>query len=319
MRFASTGPLLSLSSKPLRSNNVKVKRLDLRILPAGALLISLAACAHRSAPPSAAAPVAPPHGVPESDPPESSAIVPSPGDTAGSEPIDPERAVGSSAPEQRTTSDSAVAVVLRPFPHVEVDLSAREVRFDGIACLDVGWLEQVVCAPNSREHESLIVSLAQPSHIHAALLAAEFEPGAPGRWTYENDQVAVIPPTGEEIEVEVIYENRAGDVVRESIRAWIRDHRGEHELPATPWVFGGSRMRQASASLGGGEVYEADYTGSIIGLVTFGDEVIGWREVLSDHEAVHPPEWEVNTGHVPTPGTPVQVILKRASRRGGSG
>lgn len=203
-------------------------------------------------------------------------------------------------------------VILRPFPHIEVHVDTGEVRFEGIACLDVGWLEQVVCAPQSREHESLIVSAARPSDLHAALLAAGFQPGAPGRWSYDNDVVSVSPPTGEAVKVEVIYENRAGQLVREPVGAWIRDHRGEHDFPDRPWVFGGSRMRKAPASMGGGEIYEADYSGSVIGLVTFGDEVLGWSEVMADQEAVHPPEWEVNSTHVPPPGTPVTVILTRA-------
>ena len=45
--------------------------------------------------------------------------------------------------------------------------------------LELGWLEQVACAPATREHESLVVVNAKPSHIHAALLMAGFEPGTP--------------------------------------------------------------------------------------------------------------------------------------------
>jgi len=210
--------------------------------------------------------------------------------------------------------DAKVPVILRPFPHIEVHVDAGEVRFDGIACLDVGWLEQVVCSPQTREHESLIVTEARPSHLHAALLATGFEPGTPGRWSYDNDEVSVSPPSGAEIRVEVMYVDRSGATVRESIGTWIRDYRGEHEFPASEWVFGGSRMRKAPASMGEREIYEADYSGSVIGLVTFGDEVLGWSEVLADQEAVHPPEWEVNTAHVPPPGTAVTVILSLAAK-----
>ena len=53
------------------------------------------------------------------------------------------------------------------------------------------------------------------------------------------------------------------------------------------------------------------YSGSVIGLVTFGDEVIGFEDVISDQASIHAPEWEVNTEHVPPPGTEVTVIVKK--------
>jgi hypothetical protein len=54
-------------------------------------------------------------------------------------------------------------------------------------------------------------------------------------------------------------------------------------------------------------------TGSIIGLVTFGDEVIGLSHVISDQAAIHEPEWEVNPERVPPIGTEVTVVLRRWS------
>ena len=60
--------------------------------------------------------------------------------------------------------------------------------------------------------------------------------------------------------------------------------------------------------------YVADMTGSIIGLVTFGDEVIGFSRVIADQDAVQPPSWEVRTDHVPPRGTEVTLILRRAAR-----
>jgi hypothetical protein len=63
--------------------------------------------------------------------------------------------------------------------------------------------------------------------------------------------------------------------------------------------------------MGPGEHYVADHTGSIIGLVTFGDEVVGFEEVFSDQQSVQPLAWQVRIDHVPPVGTPVTVILRR--------
>ena len=83
------------------------------------------------------------------------------------------------------------------------------------------------------------------------------------------------------------------------------------EFPAMPWVFGGSAIEENPPFMGPGEHYVADMTGSIIGLVTFGDEVIGLSQVLSDQEDVQAPVWEINTATIPPMGTPVTIIIKR--------
>ena len=213
------------------------------------------------------------------------------------------------SPEQ---AEDQTPRVLTPFPHIAVNLTERIVEIDGFAAIDVGWLEQVMCTPGTREHESLVVTSARPSEIHAALLLAQFEPGSPGAWSWddENERVRLHSPKGERIDVFVRYENSEGEQIEEPVRTWIRDHLGRHDFPGDSWVFCGSRLAENPPESGGGEYYIADYSGSVIGLVTFGDEVIGWSKVLSDQEAVQPPEWEVNTDHVPPPGTEVTVILK---------
>jgi hypothetical protein len=62
--------------------------------------------------------------------------------------------------------------------------------------------------------------------------------------------------------------------------------------------------------MGPGEHYVADRTGSIVGLVTFGDEVIAYDEVLSDKVDVDAPEWQANTAVMPAPGTRVQLVIR---------
>ena len=66
--------------------------------------------------------------------------------------------------------------------------------------------------------------------------------------------------------------------------------------------------------MGPGEHYVADMSGSIIGLVTFGDEVIGFSQVISDQDAVQAPEWEVDSEKIPPVGTEVTVVLKKWTR-----
>ncbi len=203
---------------------------------------------------------------------------------------------------------------------INVDPSKSRVEIKAYTCLDSGWLEQVACMPGTREHESLLVVNAKPSQVHAALLMADFKPGRPGRWTYDNQKFGAVDPTGDKVTVLVRYTNKEGKTVEHDVDKWIRepvtrDKDGNEKegkpFPKEPWVFGGSILAPNTADMGPGEHYVADMTGSVIGLVTFGDETIGFSRVLSDQEAVQEPEWEANTEAMPEPATPVTVIIRK--------
>jgi hypothetical protein len=201
-------------------------------------------------------------------------------------------------------------IVLRPFSGVIVYPDRPAVHLESLVCIEAGWLEQIACAPGTREHESLVVPDATPSQVHAALLGAGFEPGRPGRWSIEDGEFAFVSPEGSALRIDVRHERDTGEVVEEPIRNWIRDHLGRREFPDEPWIFGGSQIRPNPEWMGPGEHYVADLTGSIIGLVTFGDEVIGYSTVLADAAAVQAPEWEANAGYIPPVGTKVTLIIR---------
>lgn len=208
-----------------------------------------------------------------------------------------------------TPTDEAPAVVT--WPHVRVDLQKRIVEVDAFSGITSGWLEQIVCTPEGRVHETVVVALARPSHIHAALLLLGLEPGKPGSWeratTAEGGSTyAVVAPVGPKVRLTVRYE-RGGEEVEEPVVRWVRDANSGKLLPDEPFVFGGSRIVSNDAGITG---YAADFTGSIAGLVTFGDETLGWVEVLPDKEAVLAPEWLANTEAMPEMGTPITLCLR---------
>ena len=195
-------------------------------------------------------------------------------------------------------------------PGIVVLPDDHSIELESLVCLDAGYLEQIACSPHTREHESLVVMRSQPSRIHAALLLAGFEPGKPGYWTYENEVLDFHPPQGAKVQVLAKYTNAAGKQVTEPIRQWIIADDGR-TLPHEPWIFGGSTFEPNPESMGPGEHYVADMTGSIIGLVTFGDEIIGFSRVMADQVDVQPAEWMINVDRIPPIGTPVTVIVKR--------
>ena len=190
-----------------------------------------------------------------------------------------------------------------------IDRAAREVVVDAEVACNRGWLEQAVCRAGTREHESLLVIDVPPSRVHAGLLLIGLQPGTPGTWKPGPDGTTVVrtPPEGEAIEAWVESGGK-----RTPLSAWITDPVRGRAFPEHPWVFAGSRTRARPSEKGGGTQYVAEATGSVVGIVTFGDEVVAFREVISDRVDTDAPEWQAATERMPEPGTPVKLVLRPA-------
>lgn len=212
----------------------------------------------------------------------------------------------------------------RVFPHVRIDRDAGVVEFDGVIALDFHdprtpdtWLEQIVCLPDTKEHESLVVSLARASEVHAALLLAGLAPGHPGSWRLEGQRLVPNEPEGESLRIEFVHQDPHGREIVSDACEWAIDsarrttllQHMEARFPEdAPFVFAGSRF----VSYNGPEVYDADLSGTLIGLATFGGETIALREVISHESAVQPPEWLAHNERIPPIGTRVRVRVVRA-------
>ena len=196
--------------------------------------------------------------------------------------------------------------------YISVDLGRRHVFLQGVTCLESGWLEQVVCGVGSREHESLVVTSALGSELHAALLLSGFRPGSPGYWRHgpSDPNMIAVAPTGDLIEISLLWQDEQGQQQQQQISSWIKQEQGQ---PSDhKWVFAGSKIAPPPGQDSGAELYYADSSGSLVGLVTFGDEVVAHRAVVSDQVEVMAPMWSVNEKVIPPVGTPVTVQFKPA-------
>jgi len=209
------------------------------------------------------------------------------------------------------------------FPHVRINPDLRAVEFDA----EVQWdfhnpdepetlLELVICTPDSKEYESLGVTLAPPSHIHAAMLAVGFEPGHPGSFSLnERAETEPVHPAGDKVEIELLTRDERGAVTSHHPFDWInlRSSQGPSiwpEAKSRGWhfVFGGSRITHRQ----GRDWYDADQTGTLIGLCTFGGETISLSQTISERVDVLEPLFYVNPRLAPAFGTPFIVRLRRA-------
>ena len=207
---------------------------------------------------------------------------------------------------EHATAEQRTETPIRLAPGLVVDRRRGEVRLSAQSALDAGWLEQAVCLAGTREHESLLVIDLPPRLVHAALLMLGATPGEPGRWRVDAEgRIVRDDPTGDRLEILLRFDHPRRGRVEEPLTAWIRVADGG-TLPEEPWRFAGSRVLD-----GGG--YAADYGGSVVGLATFGDEVVAFARVLADQAEVEAPQLLVEVDKVPPPGTPVEIVIRRAS------
>jgi hypothetical protein len=283
-------------------------------------ILALSACAPkpRSAPadpPPTPTPLTPPTPAPSPSPAASSTPTP--------------------LPPVSTSGPSLIEV----FPHVRIDRAAGLLEFDAVIPLDahdpitpIVYLELVCCAPDTREHESLVMTRALPSHIHAGLLLLGLESGTPGLVDFRGSSVIGRPPTGPDLSIEFEWLPAAPADSQATPRidtpaTWIRQHESAAPLGTLPegpgvwgplggWVFAGSRIVTRPPLHASGttpvEVYDADGTGTIIGLTTFGSEVIAWKQILSPDAGLTAPVWVINPTNYPPVGTRVIVRVRRA-------
>ncbi len=200
-------------------------------------------------------------------------------------------------------------------PHVRVDVKGRIVEFDGTVPIDAHdpqapnvYLEVIACTIDTKEHEALVVTRALPSHVHAALLAIGLKEGQPGRWTWEGEKMTAHPPEGDKVIVELIHRDALGREIVDPAAAWVKNEQSKEALPEKAWVFAGSRMMDR----GFGERYDADGTGTLIGLATFGAETVAWPDVFSPDADVAEPVWIADAAKTPVFDTPVIVRLRPA-------
>ncbi|MCE2653954.1 MAG: YdjY domain-containing protein [Planctomycetaceae bacterium] len=198
------------------------------------------------------------------------------------------------------------------FPSVRVNIARRTVEFDGTIPIDVHdpdtprvYLELIACTPDSREHESLVLTTASAEQVHAALLMAGFQHGSPGSVQWDGRTAIPVAPTGDALTVR--FRTAQGQFTPEQ---WIISASTGQPLAPIQFVFAGSGIVQRRDPASGQRtgLYAADLGGTLIGLATFGTETVAPLAVLSHDSQIQAPEW-IAAPAVPRSGTPVTVIL----------
>jgi hypothetical protein len=244
--------------------------------------------------------------------------------TGGEAPAAPAAKTGAEAPAPPGHSPDLEAALERlKLPGVKINPKEWCVDVEGSICLREGLLELIACTKGTKEHESIVVVEAKPSHIHTALLLLRASPGNPAMHKAldaEGTRFLPVPPRGGAVDVSLLCKDREGKLTESPINEFIA-RAGQDEQPGADGAPEGADARNkfpthtflfaGSILHGQGEgprQYLCDQSGNLISIATFGDELLclpGIHE--NDNGAL---VWEANSDRLPPRGTKVTLRLR---------
>jgi hypothetical protein len=195
--------------------------------------------------------------------------------------------------------------MLSPSYPVWFDKQNKSVVMVGTVCQQRAPLELFACLAGSKEHESVVAVNTKAYVVHAGLLAAGAEPGAPVRFDPD-----YVPPTGPEIEVQVIWKDAEGKKHTARAQDWVRNVQTGQPM-SSPWVFTGSSFYENKET--GERFYRADVEGDLICVANFPSAVLDVPVQSSDSDAAL--MFDAFTEHIPARGTPVTLVLTPKLKR----
>jgi hypothetical protein len=217
-------------------------------------------------------------------------LVPCAGDTPATDAKPAAPAATQTAKTARKVSPELKAALEKlALPGVKLNIEEWSVDVDSKVCLREGMLELIACTKDSKEHESIIMIEAKPSHVHTALLLLGAKPGRPATQEAidpEMTRFRSFPPSGGPIDVFLVITDPAGKQTEHPISDFIipsdRNDWGhsaeeadeseeEKKFPTHTFLFAGSHLVGESE---GPRRYLCDSSGNVISITTFGDELL---------------------------------------------
>jgi hypothetical protein len=206
-----------------------------------------------------------------------------------------------------------------------IKLKDKEVHMDAQICLDEGFLEYLMCLPNTFEHESIFVTKTKPELLHTGLLLIGMEPyrgfgGIAGLWL---DKTNKKEKASMKIEIEVEGQEEFGRVNLNDFLTYRsgddfdpmdiqKDKEKEEVDPDRPvkdsWIFTGSFFHETKEKK---KIYAANLGGVVIAIwpqpasvIQFGEETLNPHQ--SDNNGL-----EISGEHGLTVGTNVRIIFSQ--------
>jgi hypothetical protein len=233
----------------------------------------------------------------------------------------PQEGAGKAGNNPKMSPELKAAVEKLALPGVKINLDEWCVDVASRVCLRDGLLELIACTKDSKEHESIIVIDAKPSHVHTALLLLGAKAGNPAMQqaiNAEQTRFRSIPPRGGPVDVFLVIRDAEGKEKEHPISDFISPAAEEDGLqtgggepetgkkfPTHTFVFAGSIL---AGEEGGKRQYICDQTGNVISIATFGDEVLCLPDIHD--QANGSLAWRVNGTKLPELDSKITLRLR---------
>jgi hypothetical protein len=196
-------------------------------------------------------------------------------------------------------ADAAAAAKEGKLPHLQVDVKKRQVRVE-CQMLGIDAPLEFLCVLNgTNEHESVLRSLAQPSHIHLGLVMLGLDPGEPVH--YSDATKKWFPPSGPPLNISVEFTDKNGKPQSMPASRLMRSIHDKKPQPTHTWIFAGSKVMPDGN-------FAADVTGYTVSVVNFELSLIDIPDLASN--ANETLEWEIDKSIAPPAGTAVTMIIE---------
>ena len=179
------------------------------------------------------------------------------------------------------------------------DPKQRVLIIQAHVALREGALEHLLCRDQTKEHESILATAAEPRRIHAGLLLTGANVGHPVRF-----QPKFEPPAGSSIRIDLEWRDAQGKLQRADARSWVQDEKTGKPL-ARDWVFAGSQLIKDEKN---NQVYYSADGGDLITVANFMSSILDVPEASSANDAER--TYVAATKNVPPRGTPVRLYLR---------
>ena len=186
---------------------------------------------------------------------------------------------------------------------VTLNQNTRTITFPGSINLDHGEMEYLLVQEGGKTHESLLVTKAQPFHIHVAmlLLGAKILPqtaASPPPDAINAAYLKTAPkPKGPDVTIFVRWV-QDGKTIAVHAEDMLFDEAAKKPMSRGPWVYNGSMVNEG--------VFLAQQDRSIAALVIDPAALINNERPDSDNDQV----WTILTDKTPKAGTPVEISIQ---------
>jgi hypothetical protein len=178
------------------------------------------------------------------------------------------------------------------------DPKERKLILRARVAIQDGFLEHLLCLSQTKEHESVLATDAEPRLIHAGLLLTGAEPGHPVRFRPKFE-----PPAGTPIVIRIEWKGTDGKIQTANARDWIKEEKsGKHLMH--DFVFAGSELFKNEQT---GRVMYAAESGDLFTVANFTNAILDLPFASSADDTSR--SYKADETRVPPRGTWVSLIL----------